>query len=139
MRSRRALRLALLSVALATAGCTTLRELPREQFGMRPERKGLRVETRSQLVYEFDYAAIEADTVVGYRNRPDVEGPLESVVTVRVPFDDVERLYTRQVDWRRTGAIAGGVLGSALWVGLGKSHPNSNDGNTSGGGKPVNP
>ncbi len=139
MRSRRALRLALLAVAVAAAGCTTLRELPREEYGARAERKAVRVETRSQLVYEFDYASIDGDTLIGYRNRPDVEGPLEQVATVRVPFDDVERLYSRQLDWRRTGLVGGGVIGSALWVGLSKSNSKPADPNTSGGSKPFNP
>jgi hypothetical protein len=118
MNRARVARLGVLCAWLATTGCMTLREIPRKEFAVQAERKGVRVETRDGLVYEFDWASFAGDTLVGYRNRPDVEGPVGQVTIVRVPFEDVQRLTARQLDWRRTGMVGGGVVASALALGL---------------------
>ena len=96
----------------------TLQEIPRQEYTARPERKGTRVETVDGLVYEFDWASCTGDTLVGYRNHSEAEGPLDQVSVVRVPFADVQRLTARQLDWRRTGLVSGAVVASVVAVGL---------------------
>ena len=88
----RAARLGVLCAWLASTGCMTLREIPRNEFTQHAERKGVRVETRDGLVYGFDWASFTGDTLVGYRNRPEAEGAVDQVTVVRVPFDEVQRL-----------------------------------------------
>jgi hypothetical protein len=134
----RAARLCVLCAWLASAGCMTLREIPRKEFGLHAERKGVRVETRDGLVYGFDWASFAGDTLVGYRNRPEAEGPVDQVTVVRVPFDEVQRLTARELDWQRTGLLGGGVIAGALAVGLRSSIANIGGG-SSGTGKPFNP
>ena len=134
----RATRLGLLISLLASTGCMTLREIPRQEFNARAERRGVRVETRDGLLYEFDYASLTGDTLVGYRNHPESEGAADAVTVIRVPFADVQRLTSREVDWRRTGLIGGTVVATALTLGLNASL--KHDAPTSGsGGGPFNP
>jgi len=113
--------LAVLAVWLASAGCTTLRELPRADYAARPERKGVRIETREGLVYEFDHATFDPDSLTGYRVRTEVEGPFQEMAVVRVALDDIVRMRTRTVDWYRTGLVGGGVLAGVIAVGLAQS------------------
>jgi hypothetical protein len=133
--------LALLCAWLVSTGCMTLSEIPRKDFTARAERKGVRVETRDGLVYDFDWAVFAGDTLTGYRNRNDVEGPVDQVAVVRVPFEDVQRVTARELDWRRTGLIGGSAVATALAVGLHAAARNSDNGSTSsgGGGKGFNP
>jgi hypothetical protein len=56
---------------LAASSCTSLREIPRADYSAVPERKGVRVETRDGLVYDFDYAAFTGDSLTGYRHRAE--------------------------------------------------------------------
>jgi hypothetical protein len=140
MMRARAVRLAVLAAWLASAGCMTLREIPRSDYAARTGRKSVRVETIDGLVYEFDWAEVDGDSLVGYRSRPDVEGPVDQVAVVRVSLGDVNRLTSRELDWRRTGLIGGGIVAGALALGLRSvlRHDNS-DGTSSGGTKPFNP
>jgi hypothetical protein len=137
IRARTA-RLGVLCAWLASTGCMTLREIPRKEFTQHAERKGVRVETRDGLVYGFDWATFAGDTLVGYRTRPEAEGPVDQVTVVRVPFDEVQRLTARELDWRRTGLLGGGVVASALAVGL-RTPVGKVGGGSSGTGKPVYP
>ena len=134
----RAARLGLLCALLASTGCMTLREIPRRDFTARAERKAVRVETADGLVYEFDWASCTGDTLVGYRNHSEAEGPIGQVSVVHVPFAEIQRLTARELDWRRTGIIGGGVVGSAVAVGL-RSAANraGRTEGTSGSGKPF--
>ena len=135
MRASRPIAAGTLLAWLLAAGCTTLREVPRGEYASRPERKAVRIETREGLIYDFDYATIDADTLIGYRNRPDVEGPLEQVAVVHVALDDITRLKSRSLDWYRTGIVGGTLLVAAIAAGLAARAPNANDpGVTSGGG-----
>jgi len=134
MRISRGLALAVLAGWLASSGCTTLREVPRGEYAAIPERKAVRVETREGLVYEFDYATFDPDSLTGYRHRPDVEGPVDQVATLRIPLDSVQRLTTRTVDWYRTGLVGGGVLAGAIAIGLTQSARHSDSGGGDGGG-----
>jgi hypothetical protein len=140
MNRQQLLRGAVLVLWLASAGCTTLREVPRSAFRSKAERKAVRVETTEGLVYEFDYATLEADTLTGYRNRPDIESTLEQVAEVRFPLDQVQRLTERGVDWRRTGIVGGSVVLGIVAVGLTQTlHHGNSDGGNSGGGKGITP
>ena len=135
MSRARTARLGVLCAWLASTGCMTLREIPRAEFTQHAERKGVRVETRDGLVYAFDWASFAGDTVVGYRNHAEAEGPMAQVTEVRVPFDDVQRLTSRELDWRRTGLLGGGVVAGALAVGLRSSLKPPGQGGSSGNGK----
>jgi hypothetical protein len=116
----------------------TLREIPRRDFTAHAERKGVRVETVDGLIYEFDWASCTGDTLVGYRNRPETEGPLGQVSVVRVPFEDVQRLTARELDWRRTGMVGGGVVASALAVSLHAAARHTTTSGNSGNHPPTN-
>lgn len=132
MRVSRGTCLAVLAAWLASAGCTTLRELPRADYASRPERKGVRVETREGLVYEFDHATFDPDSLTGYRARTEVEGPFEELAVVRIALDDIVRMRTRTVDWYRTGLVGGSVLAGVIAVGLAQAK--KGEGGTPDGG-----
>lgn len=134
MLERRTLRstaVALL-LALTAAGCTSLREIPRGEYTLHPDRKDVRVVTRDGLEYEFDFARLEGDTLVGYRSR-DVEGRFEDFGVLRLPLEEVVRMASRQVDWRRTALVGGGVIVGGVAAGL-ASQARDKSGNTSSGG-----
>ena len=135
----RAISSAALVVWLAAAGCTSLREIPRQDYAARASHRAVRVETREGLVYEFDYAEFSGDTLTGYRSRTEAEGSLDQVTQLRLPFDELQSVSVRQVDWRRTGLVGGGTLAAALVVGLKVSQRGDNGSNTSGGGKGFDP
>jgi hypothetical protein len=130
----RLLRICASGALLWATGCTSLREIPPADYATQSERKHVRVETREGLVYEFDFARVESDSLIGFRQR-NVEGAFEEFVTVRLALDDVQRLSSRSVDWYRTGLVGGGVLAAVVAAGLGASSGNDDDGATGGGGK----
>ena len=84
-------------ITLAATGCTALRDIPRDQFGARPERKNVHIETRDGLVYEFDYVRLQGDSLVGFRRR-DVEASVDEFATVPMPLEDVTHMSARGVD-----------------------------------------
>ena len=134
MTSRRIAGIVMLLAAAASAGCTTLREIPRSEYASRPERKALRVWTNEGLEYEFDYATVANDTLTGYRQR-DTEGALEQVAVLQFALPDIQRLSSRGLDWYRTGLIGGGLLAGVIAAGLSQSGKGSDpDGSGSGGG-----
>lgn len=134
MLHRRSIRVIIVACLLCAQGCTSLRELPRRDFAARPERKAVRAETRDRLVYEFDYATFDPDSMTGYRHRNDVEGPVDQIAVVRVALEDIDHLSTRSLDWYRTGLVGGGVLAAVLAAGLAKSNAGSDGGSGGGGG-----
>lgn len=122
---------------LAEAGCTTLREIPRSEYAARPERQHVRVTTHEGLVYDFDYARVASDTLVGSRER-ESEGPVRDIATLAIPLADIDRFSSHGVDWYRTGIIGGGVLAGVIVAGLSAVHNNNGKGDgTAGGPKGV--
>lgn len=87
-------------------GCSVAREIPRDQYAARPERRTVRVETRDGTRYEFERVRVAGDSLYGTR-REEVEGPFEEYRTVGLSLDDVVGMSVRQADWYRTGIIAG--------------------------------
>jgi hypothetical protein len=93
-------------LCLMACGCSVAREIPRDQYAARPERRTVRVETRDSTRYEFERVRVAGDSLYGIQ-REDVEGPFEQYRTVGLPLDEVARMSMRQLDWYRTGIIAG--------------------------------
>ena len=121
-------------ITLAAAGCTALRDIPRDQFAARPERKNVHVETRDGLVYEFDYIRLQGDSLIGFRRR-DVEASVDEFATVPMPLEDVTHMSARGVDWRRTSLVGGGAVAAVLAAGIAAGSHGSNSSSSSGGGK----
>jgi len=134
MKRPRAQSAAVLALWLAGNGCTTLREIPRSDYGQVQERHGVRVETRDGLVYDFDYASFTADSLTGYRQQSDVEGPVDQTVSFKLALDDIEHLTTRKVNWYRTGLVGGTVLAGVLVAGLSAGQKPAGPSPTSSGG-----
>ena len=120
---------------LAASGCTTLREIPRAEYSQLPERKGVRVETREGLVYDFDYVTVGVDSLTGFRHRSDVEGPVDQTVSFQIALDEIQVLTARRLDWYRTGLVGGGLLAGVLVAGLAGTNGKGSDSGGSGGGK----
>ena len=133
MRAGAWLRVASIGLWLAGAGCTSLKEIPRGEFQLKPERERVRVVTVDGLVYEFDYARVAADSLYGFRRR-EVEGSVDDFSTIGMRIEDVERVSIRRVDWGRTSLIGGGVMAVLVAVGLAKAN-GDNGGGSGGGGK----
>ncbi|OGF15305.1 MAG: hypothetical protein A2W00_06905 [Candidatus Eisenbacteria bacterium RBG_16_71_46] len=138
MNRRRALGIAACCSWLAATGCTSLREIPRGEYAALPERRDVRLETKTGLVYEFDYARFDGDTLTGFR-RQDLEGVPDFYASQPFPLDDVSRLSARRLDWYRTGMIGGGVAAVVVAAALRSATKNGSSDDTSGGGGPRIP
>ena len=132
MSPSKSLRVAVLAAWVLGTGCTSLREVPRTDYASEAQRKGVHVETRDGLSYEFDYATYDPDSLTGYHSRAEAEGPLEEVAVVHIPLEDITRMRTRRLDWTRTGLVGGGILAGVIAVGLARS----SGGSGSSGGDP---
>lgn len=115
---RRALTCAVLASFVLANGCTTMREVPRGELAAESHRKGVRVFTRDSLVYTFDWATFDAESLTGYRERAELEGRLEEISVHRIALDDVQRLTARHVDWYRTSLLGGSIVVAAVAAGL---------------------
>lgn|SRR5215471_4467058 len=115
---------------LFAVGCSTLHELPRAQYAVKPERKGVVVDTREGLHYKFDVARFSPDTLIG-QHLKDTEGAFEEYNTVAIPLDAVERMQVRQTNWLRTGVIAGAAAVAAI-VGVASKQKSSAPPDTTG-------
>lgn len=136
MRVSRVRASAMLTAWMLASGCTTMREIPRSDYGQIPDDRNVRVETREGLVYDFDYATIAGDSLTGVRHRNDLEGPVDETVTFRIALDDVQALTTRRFDWYRTGLLGGSVVAAVLGTALGVKARGSDGSSSGGGGKP---
>ena len=130
---------AVLALWLIANGCTTLREIPRSEFHQLPDRRGVRVETREGLVYDFDYATVAGDSLTGVRHRTDVEGPVDQTVSFSIALDDIQQLTTRRFDWYRTGLVGGGLVAGVIVAALGANSRSDSGSGQSGGGNPRDP
>lgn len=135
MNVQRLIRIILCASCFGLNGCTSLREIPRTDYGTLAERKNVRVNTRDGLVYEFDYVRVDHDSLLGFRRR-DVEGAFDEFATHRVALEDIQHLSSRRVDWYRTGLIGGGAIAAVVAAGLNAASRNNGDDGQSGGGKP---
>lgn len=133
MRWRSPLAAAMATLLVAGTGCTSLREIPPSQYQQKPERQNVRVTTKEGLVYEFDFARLEGDTLVGFRQR-DVPGVAQDFATLRIPLDEVSRLYARSVDWLKTGGIAAAVVAGVAVAGIASDQEEPDDAAGGGGG-----
>jgi hypothetical protein len=122
------------------AGCTALREIPRQDYVARAQNRPVRVVTSEDLSYELDYARIEADTLVGFRRR-DVQGPIDEFDTVRLPLDQVATISARRIDWYRTGVVGGLSMAAIVAAAIGRhtSSPAETPPVTPGGKKELPP
>jgi len=109
VKAGRSGRVAIVAAWACAAGCSTLREIPRSQYAVQPERKNVQVETVDGERLEFDNAQFTADSLIGTRHRDD-EGPIEEVDTRVLALEHVRKLQARQVDWYRTGLIGGVIV-----------------------------
>ena len=73
MQVSRARASVMLAAWLLVNGCTTMREIPRTDYGQIPAGRNVRVETKDGLVYDFDYATVSGDSLSGVRVRNDIE------------------------------------------------------------------
>lgn len=117
---------AFLASCLGATGCATMRVLPRVEYAVQAERKGVVVDTREGLHYRFDHATFGPDTLFGYRLR-DTEGAFEEYHTIAIPLERVERLSVRHTNWLRTGLIGGGVVAAAAAGAVAKRRGSSTD------------
>ena len=126
MKAGRSGRVAILVAWACTAGCSTLREVPRSQYAVQPERKNVQIETIDGETIEFEEAHFTADSLVGTRHR-DSEGPVEVVDTRALALDRVSKLQARQVDWYRTGLIGGLIVAGIVAAVLSQSSGESSE------------
>ena len=129
-------RLAACALWLAAAGCTSLREIPRGEYGIRAERRDVRLVTREGLKFDFDVVRVEGDTLFGYRHR-EVEGPIEEFGSLHLALDDVIRIEARRVDWLRTGLTGAGVVGGVVVAGVIRNRKDRGPADGGGGKDPV--
>lgn len=108
-----------------------MRELPRSEWAVAPQRKNVEVETRAGERYAFDTAHFSSDSLTGYRH-VETEGAFDQVEAKAVPLDQVARLQARRIDWYRTGLIGGVVIAAILAASLSQIG-DGNDGTTGDG------
>jgi hypothetical protein len=98
---------------LASTGCTTIREIPRDDYDAAPERHHVVVVTRDGTRQEFDYARVAGDTLTGFAER-DNESGITEYRSVAIPLDDIEHLSAKRLDWYRSALVAGASLGAVI-------------------------
>lgn len=104
-------------VCLGATSCSVMREVPRDQYATRTERRDVRVDTRAGAKHEFERIQVSADSLTGFE-RSDTEGSFEEYRPVRLALEDVARMSVRSVDWYRTGLIGGVALAAVLAVAI---------------------
>jgi hypothetical protein len=132
----RRFQLAFWALWLAGSGCTSLREIPRGEYGTQAERRDVRLVTREGLHYEFDAMRVEGDTLVGFKRR-DVEGSIEEYASVHVALDDVGVLEVRRLDWLKTGLIGAGAAAVVVTAAVIRNRNDSSPESSGGGKNPI--
>lgn len=127
----RRLRGAAAALCLAACGCSVMKEVPRDEYAAQPERKDVRVETRSGEKHDFERMVVRGDSLTGYE-RNDTEGSFEEFQTFALAFEDVGKMSIRSVDWYRTGLIGGVAAAVVLAVVLTQAHSGSSEGGSQG-------
>ncbi|HYM80940.1 MAG TPA: hypothetical protein VEY91_05960 [Candidatus Limnocylindria bacterium] len=121
------------ALAWLLPGCTTLREVPRAEYAVRPERSHVEVETREGQRFGFDFARFTADSLTGFQRGDDV-GSLQMVDAHTLALERVSRLSARGIDWYRTGLIGGVVVAAAVAAVLSQTGGGGNGGGGDDGG-----
>jgi hypothetical protein len=102
---RAALIIALCSLCIVAAGCTTARPVPLPQVASETQATGIKpgdrvvVRLRSGEIRRFRVTAVDADALIGKGDR--------------IAFADIEKLEHRKFSVGRTAGIVGGVLAAA--------------------------
>ena len=122
---------------LASTGCSTIREIPRDAYDAAPERRHVVVETRDGKRQEFEFARIAGDTLTGYIEH-DNESGLTELRTVPIALDDVEHLSAKRLDWYRTALVSGAALGVVIIAALSR-HKAASDTMSHGPPPPCEP
>ena len=99
------------------SSCTALREIPREEYTARAERKNIRIETREGLIYDFEFLRVQGDSLIGFR-RLEIESPFDEFQRQGFVSADIEKLSARGISWTRTGLVGGGVIAAVVAAGL---------------------
>jgi hypothetical protein len=102
---------------LAGSSCSVMREVPREEFASAPARQRVRITSRDGRTLRLREVRFTADSLVG---TPDVAAKGEDApppAQVGFALDEIAVLEQRQVDWFRTGLVAGaGAAGLVLYL-----------------------
>ena len=121
---------------LVSCGCSTMKELPRDEYARLPERNNVRVETEAGEKYEFERVQVTADSLNGLRARTS-DTPFNEYDRTSMPLSNVRRMSVRSIDWYRTGLILG--VGAAVALAAILSQSQNNSGNGGDGGGPCGP
>ena len=132
MTPARSFRRAAALLCLAACGCSSMRELPRDEYARQAERHNVRVETRGGESLQFERVKVGADSLTGLKQK-DVEGQFDEYEQVSMPLADVRRMSVRRIDWYRTGLIGGVAAALVLAAVLSQNAKNS------GGGDQIGP
>jgi hypothetical protein len=122
MHRSRVAAVGLLATLALGSGCSVVREIPRADYAARDERRNVRIVTRDNFEYDFEFVRVSGDTLTGYR-RLDTDSPIDEYRATRLALADIERLQSRRVDWVRTGLVGAAALGSVIAIGLRSDDP----------------
>jgi hypothetical protein len=123
-----------LSTLLLLSGCSTLREIPRDELADQPEQKDVVVQMKNGERRAFDSARFGPDSLWGF-NQSEESGDVPELTTTPMSLNDVTEVAIRHLDWYKTSLGVGAALGVALAVVLSARSQSQ----TGGDGTPVKP